>query len=404
MRLFPKSLRVASFLAYSSVVRANIGVIVLTVLILALAGLNLLFVPGLLQGLVDGANAKVKDTYAGSLVVESNSENPLIVDSAVLMNSIKSMPGVESATPRNTLGAELAFSNERTTCVVTGVVPEGERSVFTIDRYMIEGTYLTDDDSWIVLGVQLAGADQEDIELYSRSLKNAHVGDVVSVTYANGVKKSYRIKGIFKTDFIQTDLQAFVSETEFESVAPIVKGMAGSIRVKTADEASILPLAAMIMRARAGLRVSPWEDYAGIMRSMTSSFSVINTILNVVNVLVAGITVFIVTYIDVTNRRRQIGIQRAIGITPGSIVMTYVLRATFYALIAVGVAGLVFLYAVIPLEAKYPLHFPFGPVYLIFGIHDMARAGLILLSASLVASFLPVWLSLRIRIMDAIWG
>jgi putative ABC transport system permease protein len=180
--------------------------------------------------------------------------------------------------------------------------------------------------------------------------------------------------------------------------------MAGSIRVKTADEGSILRLAGMIAQSRAGLRVLLWEDYAGIMRSMTNSFSVINTILNVVNVLVAGITVFIVTYIDVTNRRRQIGIQRAIGITSASIVMTYVLRATFYALIAISIAGLVFLYAVIPIEAKYPFHFPFGPVYLVFGLHNMARAGLILLLASLVTSFLPVWLSLRIRIMDAIWG
>jgi putative ABC transport system permease protein len=404
MTLFPKSLRVAFFLAYSSVLRANSGVIALTVLILALAGLNLLFVPGLLQGLVDGANAKVKDTYAGSLVVESNTENPLIVDSRALTNSIKSMPGVQSATPRNTLGADLTFGNERTTCVVTGVVPEGERSVFTIDRYMIEGHYLTDGDPGIVLGVQLAGAGQTDIEMYSRSLKRAHAGDVISVTYANGVKKSYKLKGIFKTDFIQTDLQAFVSETEFESVDPIVKGMAGSIRVKTVVEASVSPIAGMITQARGGLRVSPWEDYAGIMRSMTNSFSVINTILNVVNVLVAAITVFIVTYIDVTNRRRQIGIQRAIGITPSSIVMTYVLRATFYAFVAAGVAGLVFLYGVIPLEAKYPFHFPFGPVYLVFGLHSMARAGLILLSASLVASFFPAWLSLRIRIMDAIWG
>jgi putative ABC transport system permease protein len=314
------------------------------------------------------------------------------------------MPGVESATPRNTLGAELALRNERTTCVVTGVVPEGERNVFTVDRYMIEGSYLTDDDPGIVLGVQLAGADRTDIELYSRSLKKAHVGDVVSVTYANGVKKSYKLKGIFKTDFIQTDLQAFVSETEFERIDPVVRGMAGSIRVKTADEGSILRLAGMIAQSRAGLRVLLWEDYAGIMRSMTNSFSVINTILNVVNVLVAGITVFIVTYIDVTNRRRQIGIQRAIGITSASIVMTYVLRATFYALIAISIAGLVFLYAVIPIEAKYPFHFPFGPVYLVFGLHNMARAGLILLLASLVTSFLPVWLSLRIRIMDAIWG
>ena len=404
MKYFARSVRVAAFLAYSSIVRANFGVIVLTVLILALAGLNLLFVPGLLQGLVDGANAKVKDTYAGDLVVESASENPRIIDVSGLMSQIRAMPGVEAVAARNTLGADLTLGNEHTTGVITGVVPEQEHGVFTIDQYMIEGSYLSRDDSEIVLGVQLAGAGDTGIELYSRSLKTAHAGDLVAITYANGIKKTYRVKGIFKTDFIQTDLQAFVSETEFETVNPLAKGMAGTIRVRTIDEASISHLAVRILQTRPGLRVSRWEDYAGIMRSMTDSFSVINTILNAVNVLVAGITVFIITYIDVTNRRRQIGIQRAIGITPSSIIMTYVFRALFCALVAVAIAGLAFMYVVIPFEARYPFRFPFGPVYLVFGTHSMNRAGLILLASAIVASFLPAWMSLRVRIMDAIWG
>ena len=404
MRLFFRSFRVATFLAYASIVRANFGVVVLTVLILALAGLNLLFVPGLLQGLVRSSDTKVKETYAGDLVIESATENPLISDSASLLNLIRAMPGVDAATPRNTLGAELSFENNRTTCVVSGISPQQEQKVFSISKFMIEGSYLTDNDTGIVLGVQLAGADRPNLELYSRSLKGAHAGDVITVAYANGAKRSYKIDGIFQADFIQTDLQAFVSEPEFESVSPMVRGTAGSVRVKTVDESSMASITEKILRTRPGLRVSPWEDYAGIMRSMTDSFNVINAILNVVNVLVAGITVFIVTYIDVTNRRRQIGIQRAIGIAPGSIVMTYVIRAVFYSVVAIAIAGLVFLYIIVPVETRYPFRFPFGPVYLAFGPHNLARAGVILLGASLVSSFLPAWMSLRIRIMDAIWG
>jgi putative ABC transport system permease protein len=152
------------------------------------------------------------------------------------------------------------------------------------------------------------------------------------------------------------------------------------------------------------LRVFPWEDYAGIMRSMTDSFNVINTILNVVNILVAGITVFIVTYIDVTNRRKQIGIQRAIGITPGSLVLAYLLRVAFYAVMAIGIAWLGFVFVIMPVEARFPFHFPFGPVYLAFGSHSLLRASMILMCSAIVAALIPVWISLRVRILDAIWG
>jgi putative ABC transport system permease protein len=399
-----RSLRVGLFLAYSSVARANPGVIVLTVSILALAGLNLLFVPGLLHGLVAGSDAKVKDTLAGHLVIESGTGSPLIANADSLVSAIKSIDGVTGAAARNTLGAELTFKNERTNCVVSGVVPEQEKSVFTISQSMTEGSFLSDDDSGMVLGLQVAGADQPDLELYSRSLKTVHVGDQVMVTYTNGVRKSYRVNGIFHTDFIQTDLQAFVTQREFEAVSPVAKGMAASVRVRVSDEALLGSISERIKATVAGLRVSPWQDYSGIMRSMTDSFNAINAILNVVNVLVAGITVFIVTYIDVTNRRRQIGIQRAIGITPSSIVAAYLVRAFFYAVMGVGVAVLLFVYVMVPLEAQYPFHFPFGPVYLVVGPSEVTKAAVILVTSALVAAFVPVWMSLRIRILDAIWG
>jgi putative ABC transport system permease protein len=404
MKKSARTLRVAAFLAYSSVARANAGVIILTVLILALAGLNLLFVPGLLEGLVASSDIKVRDTFAGDLVVESATENPLIQDPSKIINDISRIAGVVAATPRNTIGAELKLGNERTTCTVSGIEPETEPSVFTIDRFMIEGSYLTKDDADVVLGIQLAGADKENIELYSRSLKHAHAGDTITVTYANGIARNYRVQGIFRADFIQTDLQALISEREFESVNPAARGMAQSIRVKTSGNAAIDGVREAIIAIRPGLRVFPWEDYAGIMRSMTDSFNVINTILNVVNILVAGITVFIVTYIDVTNRRKQIGIQRAIGITPGSLVLAYLLRVAFYAILAIGVAWIGFVFVVMPIEARFPFHFPFGPVYLAFGWHSLVKASVILMSSAIVAALIPVWMSLRVRILDAIWG
>jgi putative ABC transport system permease protein len=404
MKTSARTLRVAAFLAYSSVARANAGVIVLTVLILALAGLNLLFVPGLLEGLVASSDTKVRDTFAGDLVVESATENPLIQDSSEVIGDISKIEGVVAATSRNTIGAELKLGNERTPCTVSGINPETEPSVLTIDRFMIEGSYLTKDDADVVLGIQLAGADKENIELYSRSLKHAHAGDTITVTYANGIARNYRVKGIFRADFIQTDLQALVSEREFESVNPAARGKAQSIRVKTSGKPAIDGVREAIIAIRPGLRVFPWEDYAGIMRSMTDSFNVINTILNVVNILVAGITVFIVTYIDVTNRRKQIGIQRAIGITPSSLVLAYLLRVAFYAVMAIGIAWLGFVFVIMPVEARFPFHFPFGPVYLAFGSHSLLRASVILMSSAIVAALIPVWMSLRVRILDAIWG
>ena len=104
------------------------------------------------------------------------------------------------------------------------------------------------------------------------------------------------------------------------------------------------------------------------------------------------------------NRKRQIGIQRAIGITPEAITLAYLMRALFYAIIAAALAGLIFTNVVMPLEAKYPFHFPLGDVYLIVTPAGMMRIVLILLGAAIIAAFIPVRAVVRIKILDAIWG
>ena len=324
-----KSLRVALLLGFTSITRGNRGVVVLTIMILTLVGLNLLFVPSLLAGLVSGSNDKLITTYSGDIVIMSGSDkNPLLDDVRNMLPRVTGIQGVAAATPRNSLLSQMSFGGNRATATVYGIQPDSERQVFNIDRYLTEGSYLAPEDrDQILLGIQLAGAGRPNLEFYSRSLQNVHAGDRIKVVFGNGIQKDYTVKGIFYAEFIQTDVQAFITETEFESVMPEAKNRAVYIHVKTADDNNMQPIVEQIGNLGSDLKILTWSDYAGIMRSMTDSFNAIKTILSIVNILVAGFTVFILTYIDVTSRRKQIGIQRAIGITSSAITLAYLMRA-----------------------------------------------------------------------------
>jgi len=400
-----RSLKVACLLAFTSVTKGNFRIALLTMLILVLVALNLLFVPGLLDGLVWGANDKLINTYSGDLLIEPDEGNRYIANVDQLMTEIDQIDGIKSATARNYLGAEIDFEGKYLDTTVFGVNPDTEKTVFTITDYIIEGSYLTQDDTdTIILGVQLAGADRPNLELYARSLQNVHAGDRVSVTYANGIQKEYTVKGVFYTEFIQTDLQAFVSEKEFQTVAPLLANNASAIYIKTTEDADTDGIINQILSTTNGLKVTTWEDHAGLVHSMTASFKIIEVIMDVVNLLVAGITIFIVTYIDVANRKRQISIQRAIGITPASITLSYLIRALFYAFIALALAALIYIYGIIPLEAHYPFHFPFGDVYLRVIPFVLIRTALLLFGVSIISALLPVHGVMRAKIIDAIWS
>jgi putative ABC transport system permease protein len=400
-----KSLKVAAFLALKSIVRGNIGVIVLTVFMLVLVTMNLLFVPGLISGATLSMNTILIRTYSGDIIIEPSGDDKVLNHVNDLLSQIESIDGVVAASARNDVNAYFTYEDRRIGRVVTGIDPVRDKEVFDIAGSLIEGKYLEPRDrDEILLGIQLAGADQEDIELYSSSLRHVHAGDKVKVAYSTGLEKQYTVKGIFDTSFIQTDSQAFITDLEFESVMPNMNDKATSIRIKLEEGADSDTVIERIASLRSGLGFQTWQQTAGLVQSMTESFTLINQILNVVNYLIAGITVFIVTYVDVINRRRQIGIQRAIGIKSQSITVSYLIRALFYAIVGLIIGILAFKYVIIPVEARHPFEFPFGPAYLLTRPSYTARMAFILLVVSLAAAFIPVWRVMRIKILDAIWG
>jgi putative ABC transport system permease protein len=399
------SLKVAAFLTIKSIARGNVRVLVLTILMLILVYLNLLFTPALLDGAVETVNNKTINTMSGDVVVQAAGEVPVIGNVSELVSQIESLNGVSAACARNSLGADISYEGERATTVVYAIDPDQDSKVFQISQDIIEGSYLAPEDTdQILLGVQIAGNDRKDLALYSSSLKSVHVGDRVSVSYVGGVQKQYTVKGIFYTELTQGDLRAYISEKEFVTMNPLMTGKASFIHVKTKDNVKLESVIEEIKGIRPGLKFQTWEDFEGFLRSMTDSFKQIIVILRATAFIVAAITIFIVTYVDLVNKRRQIGIQRAIGITGASIILSYIFRAIVYAIVGILAAALIFKYAVVPVEAHYPFHFPFGDVFLPVNIPYLISSALILCGVTAVSAFIPAFRMIRTKIIDAIWA
>lgn len=400
-----KSLQVAFFIAGRSIFRGNFWIGAMTVLMMILVFLNLLFAPSLLQGVIYQMNSKLRDTLVGNITVESSNPGALIAESSTLVSQIVNINGVEAATPSRTLSAQLQLGSERGTAEVSGIDTESFKDVFSSPKYMIEGSFLTPTDKdQIVLGAQIAGAGKAKLELYSDSLKNAHVGDVVTVNFANGVTKKYTVKGIYQTEFVQADLKSLITANEFNQVMPTSIDKASAINVKIKPDANQDQINSQIQVLRADIKTRTWQERAGFVQSYTASIDVINKILRAVALVVGFLTIFIITYVDVLNKKRQIGIERAIGISPPTIILAYQIRALFYTFIGALLGAIIFVLVVVPLEARYPFHFPLGNVYLDVNAVFMLRNGIILLLVSFASATLPAWRAVYSKIVDAIWG
>jgi len=401
------SLNVAVFMALKSLRRGDVRVLLLTVSMLILVYLNLVFTPSLLSGAVQRINDKTRNTISSDLVFQPSGDIPIIFPVEEFMAYIEALDGVEAACARNNIGAEIRYGSERFATGIYAIDPVKDSEVFGISTTVIEGEYLEQGDiGQIFLGVQVAGADRENLELYPGSLKSVHAGSTVTVDYINGVEKEYTVKGIFFTEFVQGDIRAYVSQDDYRTTVPRqLQNSATAVYVKLnkgADRAQVID---KVMSVAPGqLKYQTWEDALGVLKSMTRSFDQIIAILRTTALIVAAITIFIVTYVDLVNKRRQIGIERAIGITSTSIVLSYIIRAVIYAAFGILAAALIFRYVVVPIEGEHPFHFPFGNVMLAVDVPELVSSAAILCAVAVVSAFIPAWQTVRTKIIDAIWS
>jgi putative ABC transport system permease protein len=145
-------------------------------------------------------------------------------------------------------------------------------------------------------------------------------------------------------------------------------------------------------------------DLGTTVEDQVATFKLISNILKIISLLIAAITIFTITYIDLVNKRRQIGIERAIGIRSAPIILSYVIKAWSYAIAGIGTGFVLFRYAITPVVQHHPFHFPNGPVTLATTWHEMSQDLIILIIVATLAALIPSIRSVRIRILDAIWG
>jgi putative ABC transport system permease protein len=400
-----RSARVSVFLAIRSLLRGNHGITILTISMLGLIYINLLFLPSLIEGLVQKVNTQLHDTLTSNVILSSSKANSDIINRDDYLSKIRSNSDVTAATATYRIGTQISSGDLSNIWSIDAIDPASYSRVFSTPNNLIEGSYLSPTDTnSILLGVEIAGAGQIGLQGYTVSLKNVHAGDSVTATLVNGKKQDFKVKGIFKNDFLQSDQKAFITQDESNILLPLSVNHASSIFVKAKNGVNDTDLGKNLTTVQSGIKYQTSDDLAGSVKDQVQTFDLINRILKVISLVVAAITVFIVTYVDLVNKRKQIGIERAIGIQPSAIIGDYLLKSLFFAAIGIGLGALAFIYVAVPLVISHPFQFPYGQISLYINPSEMAQNAIILGIVALISCIIPAYQSVRIKILDAIWG
>lgn len=404
-----KDLKIASFLGYKSIVKGNKATIVLIVFILSLAFVNQIFISAILNGIVDALNKQIVSNIVSNIIIspqEYPTRKDYISHASELQSQIEKIPGVVATSRRYNMAGSFSYDKEKNGKLkyvsgqIIAIDPEQERKMSDISKNIISGSYLENPgNEEILLGVNTAGGAESESDI--GSMEGVKVGEKVKVAFNNGATREYKVKGIFKVKFEEVDRMAFITIKEAESIFSVYDN-ASQILVKTdGNEEKYL---SRIQALDKDLKVRPWGDYSGPMGGITESFNMITLIISVIGVIVAAITIFIMIYVNVVNKRRQIGILKAIGIKQNIIICSYIFQALFYVIPGVIFGLLIIFYVLTPFFVKYPLQLPIGDSGLVLDNSNVFYAVVSLFAAALVAGFVPSWQTAKEDILKAIWG
>lgn len=396
------NLKVSSFLAYKSVRRGDIGAIIFTILIITLAFVNITLVYSLLDGVIERAEANVIDLQYGHVVIDPIEEEIFIEDADSLVKKISALPDVTGVASHYLIGSSIFHDDQSVEYKIYSMDPVEEVTVTRLQDYIVDGSFLSKHDTdYILLGNEITGGYNAKFEL--ASLGGVRAGDTVTVRFNNGVIKDYRVKGIFNTMDVVTDLRAYISEKEMEDVLG-VSGKASEIAIRLDSLGKEDDFMRSLLALGINEKVIWWKDRAGIALSMTRSFVILKSMFGFISLFVAAVTIFIVIYINTVNKRREIGVLKAIGVKDDVIIKSFLFQAMFYTLAGCLLGFFIMMIFINPYFEIRPLKFPIGWVTLNIIPATTFKGLVILVFAAVFSGIVPSWNTTRKKIMKLIWG
>lgn len=398
-------IRVGALIASSSIKRGNKKTLIFIVFVLSLIFMNLVFLPSMIGGMTVLFTGIMQDYPYGDIVIEPTGDNTYINNADNVLQKVRAVEGVRAATKRLDVGASIEHNQNVVGVTITGVIPTEEYEISQYPYIIKEGDFLGElSRDEIIIGSIISGTSTTFGEIYD-DLGETRVGSLVDVTYSNGVKRTYKVKGIMEGNFELVDLNAMVHYKEIEDVYGLDKGKATSVVVRIDEPGTEDEMKAKIREAGVNEQVFTWADKSEtLIRQALQSLGAIDVMSKFVGLIVGAALILIIIYINILNRKKEIGILKAVGITPRSIVLSYAFLSMFY--VSMGIfAGLI-------LYLSLMFYFQANPVtfYETMQIRPQIDVMLVIqsivtmLTLSVIAGTLPAWSVSKESILKAIWG
>ncbi len=418
--MWKDTIRVGFLLGVRQVRHASIWTTGLIIFVMMLTFLNLVVVSGILVGIIEGSVKAYSDQYTGDVFLTTKVGEDDIEGSRSIIATLDTLPGISGYTARYTEAVTLEANyrerrdpnalRDMVRTTVAGINPEIEDSVTNLSEKIIEGEYISSDDTnYVMLGSmnleQYSPLGQGD-EYGFPTLSNVGIGSRIRLTVGDATKE-YVVKGIVDTKVDQVSMRVFLPESEFIRLAKRTNLNVNEIAVRADDVARAPGVKQALLDngvdGSAVVRLSR-EGLPQFLIDMIETMTMLGNAISSISLVVSSITIFIVVFVNAITRRKYIGILKGIGIRAGAIELSYVFQSLLYVLVGSAVALALIYAALVPLFNAYPIDFPFSDGILVAPLSSTTFKLVILILSTIIAGYIPAWMIIKKNTLDSILG
>lgn len=412
-------INVAFFIATKNIRRGSLMAKLTIVLILMLTFLNLTIVGGLLNGVMKDLETTAQNTFVGEVYIEPSKGEDYIRDIEVIRSSLESEL-VTDYSPRLLREATLEHNYKttrrtktppQTVSELVGIYPRKEASTTSLVDNVIAGTFLENDD-WdgIVLGASLVEGYGSAIEAGADTLGEVSIGDKVRARLWNGSVFEFTVVGIIHTKLPTIDQRSYVQYKTLQDLSKLPENQYSEIAIRSDSPEDSLSLVRNLEKVQKEEghyqnNIQEGEEaFPQVTADMEEAFSVINNIVGATAILIGLVTIFVIIFINVTNRRRELGLLKAQGITSHALILSYIFQALFYTIMGILLGSAVLFLFLEGYFEQNPLVTPVADGHLELSFNYLIFRVVILIISAGISGFIPAWFIIRQNTLDSILG
>jgi len=348
---------------------------------------------------LDGSTSAVLDrtvnVMSGHISIKP-SHGMYINHSQEIVFNVENLSWVVGCLPRTYMPAIVQSKGHSTGVDIIGLLPEKEKEFSHLSRFLIEGRFINSlDGRKSRENVTVLGDD------FAKKL-DVGLGDSVNVTMTGRVWR-LRVVGIVNIGLGGVDERAiFVHKEKIDALYNLTDSST-EILVRTDDPFLLSGHLKELRGMFPNLEIKSWEEEMNYVKDITDTNNKLKMISQVMTLVGVVVPVAVLMYVNVKNRRQEIGILLATGANPGDIFRIFLFETVIIGVIGV-IGGVLLGGGICVYYMFYPVvNRPNFVVKPLLKLSTFLIPAVILFTATLLAGLYPAIRASRVNPVEAIW-